>query len=141
VIGHALSRVAPDSTVHREVDRAFADGTRVPDLLYDDFERTTYNSYSGSRRGALDYRDERSLDRRLRGADRLFCVVLGSEDELIDGPGAARDWRALPGARIALLAGAGHSPMVEDPAATARRIDRFATASSGTPPAESCPAG
>jgi pimeloyl-ACP methyl ester carboxylesterase len=36
-----------------------------------------------------------------------------------------RAYRGIPGAKLAIVPGAGHSPIVERPAATARLILRF----------------
>jgi pimeloyl-ACP methyl ester carboxylesterase len=125
VIGHAISRVTPDSAVRDQVDLAFADGTDVPEVLYDDPKRATFNSFSGARAGNRDYRDEEPLDERLAGSGIRLHVVFGSEDELVDAKGAEA-WRSVPGARIAVLPGAGHSPIVERPGQMARIIAEFA---------------
>jgi len=125
VLGHASSRVTPDSAIRREVDRAFADGTDVPDVLYEDPKRATFNSFTGSRDGAQDYRDEKPLDERLAGTGVPLHVIFGSEDELTD-PDGAMEWGSVPGARIAVLPGRGHTPMVERPEQAARLIAEFA---------------
>lgn len=125
VIGHAISRVTPDSAVRRQIDLAFADGTEVPDLLYDDPKRATFNSFSGARAGNRAYRDEAPLDARLAGSGIRLHVVFGSEDELVD-PKGAEAWRSVPGARIAVLPGAGHTPFVDRPGQMARIIAEFA---------------
>ena len=78
VIGHALSRITPDSVVEKEVDRAFADGTDVPDVLYDDPDRATYNSFTGSRSGIREYRGDRPLDVRLERLGIPVWVVFGN---------------------------------------------------------------
>ncbi len=51
-------------------------------------------------------------------------MIFGSEDELVD-PKAAVEWD-VPNVRIAVLAGHGHTPMVEDPEPMARLIAEFA---------------
>lgn len=124
VIGHAISRVTTDSMIRKQVDLAFADGTDVPDRLYNDPKRATYNSFSGARAGNLAYRDDRPLDERLAGSGIPLDVIFGSEDELVD-PKAAGEWD-VPGVRFAVLKGAGHTPIVERPAQMARIIAEFA---------------
>lgn len=124
VLGHAISRVTPDSAVRKQVDLAFAGGTDVPELLYDDPKRATFNSFTGSRDGNREYREEKPLDERLAGSGIRLHVIFGSEDELVD-PKAAGEWD-VPGARIAVLPGRGHSPMVEAPERMARLIAAFA---------------
>ena len=53
-----------------------------------------------------------------------LLVVFGSQDELVD-PESAQGYRSVPGARVVMLDGVGHSPHVERPAATARLIADF----------------
>ncbi|HEX8053618.1 MAG TPA: alpha/beta hydrolase [Thermoleophilaceae bacterium] len=124
VLGHAISRVTPDSAIRKQVDLAFADGTDVPDVIYDDPKRATFNSFTGSRDGSREYRDEKPLDERLAGSGIRLHVIFGSEDELVD-PKAAEEWD-VPGVRVAVLPGRGHSPMVEEPERMARLIAEFA---------------
>jgi pimeloyl-ACP methyl ester carboxylesterase len=124
VLGHAISRVITDGMIRKQVDLAFADGTDVPNLLYDDPKRATFNSFSGSREGSREYRDEKPLDERLAGSRIPLDVIFGSEDELVDSK-AATEWD-VPGVRSAVLRGAGHAPMVERPGQVARIIAEFA---------------
>jgi pimeloyl-ACP methyl ester carboxylesterase len=124
VIGPALRRVLPHRAYRRQVDLAFADGTDVPDELYLDPERATFNSFTGSREGNRAYRMEKPLDERLAGSGIPVDVIFGSEDELVD-PKGAQAWD-LPHNRVAVLPGAGHSPMVERPGQMARIIAEFA---------------
>ena len=53
-----------------------------------------------------------------------LLVVFGSQDDLVD-PQSAQGYRSVPGARVVVLDGVGHSPHVERPAATARLIADF----------------
>jgi pimeloyl-ACP methyl ester carboxylesterase len=52
-------------------------------------------------------------------------VIFGEEDGRCRSSFAA-EYRAVPGARVELLEGLGHSPMVEDPAPTAALVRVFA---------------
>jgi 3-oxoadipate enol-lactonase len=57
--------------------------------------------------------------------DAPALVVAGEEDALT-GPAHARALSAaVPGARLELVAGSGHTPQVERPAALARLITDF----------------
>ena len=61
-----------------------------------------------------------------------LLVIFGTEDQVWDDPGAAAQaYRSVPGAQIATMPGAGHSPNVEEPAQTSRLILKFA-AGAGT---------
>ena len=56
-----------------------------------------------------------------------LLVIFGEEDQLYDDPAAAAQaYGDVPGARITIIPGAGHSPNVEKPARTARLVLRFA---------------
>ena len=125
VIGHALRRFLPNSAIRDNVDLAFADGTDVPDILYKDPERASYNSFTGSRDGNREYREEKPLDERLARSDIPVDVIFGSDDRLVDSDGA-RAWDGLADLRVAVLPGAGHSPIVERPGQMARIIAEFA---------------
>jgi pimeloyl-ACP methyl ester carboxylesterase len=54
-------------------------------------------------------------------------VIFGTEDERWPSSGAAA-FRVVPGARIELLVGVGHLPIMEDPQATAELLLDFAEA-------------
>jgi pimeloyl-ACP methyl ester carboxylesterase len=124
VVGHAISRATPDSAIREQIDLAFAEGTEVPDLLYDDPKRATYNSFAGARKGNRDFRDEKPLDVRLEGSGIPVDLVVGSEDELVDAKGV-EEWD-LPNLRRVTLKGAGHTPFVERPGQLAGIIAEFA---------------
>jgi pimeloyl-ACP methyl ester carboxylesterase len=124
VLGQAVMRVASDGMIGNGLESAFADGFDVPDEFVEDVQDMTYTSYDDSHRGADDYSDERGLADRLADETVPLLVVFGSEDELVD-PDSAQGYRKVPGARIVVLDGVGHSPHVERPAATARLVEDF----------------
>ena len=124
VVGHTLRRLLPDRAYDRQVDLAFRDDTDVPDELYDDPHRATFTSFRESRDATVDYRAEKPLDVRLEKTGIRLHVIFGAEDELVDSKGAL-EWD-VPGVRIAVLPGHGHSPQVEDPEKMARLIADFA---------------
>jgi pimeloyl-ACP methyl ester carboxylesterase len=124
VLGQAIDRVVPDSMIRSGLESAFADGFDVPDQFVEDFRDMTYTSYDDSHRGSDDYNDESGLAERLSGESLPLLVIFGSEDDLVD-PDSAQGYRTVPGARIVVLDGVGHSPHVERPSATARLIENF----------------
>jgi pimeloyl-ACP methyl ester carboxylesterase len=124
VLGQAIDRVVPDAMVRDGLESAFADGFDVPDRFVEDFRDMTYTSYDDSHRGADDYSKESGLAERLAGQSVPLLVVFGSQDKLVD-PNSAQGYRTVPGARVVVLDGVGHSPHVERPAATARLIADF----------------
>ena len=126
VLGQAIRRVVPDSMIRKGLESAFADGFDVPDRFVDDFRDMTYTSYDDSRAAADDYREGAGLDERLLD-ERVpvpLLVIFGSQDEIAE-PKSAQEYRVVPGARIVLMDGAGHSPHVEKPDETARLVRNF----------------
>ncbi len=125
VLGPAISRLAPERMVHAEVESTFIPEFDPPTELLDDVERTTWSSFSGSGEEGADYRDARPLDRRLAGERIPVTAVFGRRDSVVD-PASSRRYATIPGARIVLLGGLGHSPQVESPRRTAGVILSFA---------------
>src|SRR5207247_1672319 len=73
------------------------------------------------------YEDAQPLDTRIRDANVPLLVIFGTEDQLWKDPEvAAHAYSDVPGAEIHMIPGAGHSPNVEKPGATARLILGFA---------------
>jgi pimeloyl-ACP methyl ester carboxylesterase len=124
VLGQAINRLVPDSMVRNGLGSAFAEGFDVPDRFVDDFRDMTYTSYDDSHRGSDDYSEERGLAERLADESVPLLVVFGAEDDLVE-PESAQGYRKVPGARIVVLDGVGHSPHVERPRATARLVNDF----------------
>ena len=124
VLGQAIDRVVPDAMIRNGLESAFAKGFDVPDRFVEDFRDMTYTSYDDSHRGSDDYSKESGLAERLRDESAPLLVVFGSQDELVD-PESAQGYRSVPGARVVMLDGVGHSPHVERPDATARLIADF----------------
>ncbi|MGH2980380.1 MAG: alpha/beta fold hydrolase [Solirubrobacterales bacterium] len=124
VLGQAIKRIVPDGMIRNGLESAFADGFEVPDRFVEDFREMTYTSYDDSHRGSDDYSKESGLAERLADDSVPLLVIFGSDDELVD-PESAQGYRRVPGARIVVLDGVGHSPHVERPAATARLIENF----------------
>jgi pimeloyl-ACP methyl ester carboxylesterase len=130
VVGETIWRVTPDFAIRDGYDTAFAPDFEVGnfgDVIVDDFRAMTYTSYDTSPSEAEDYENERPLDQRVQEAAVPLLVIFGAEDQLYDDPAEAADAYAdVPGARIELIQGAGHSPNVEKPGRTARLILDFA---------------
>jgi pimeloyl-ACP methyl ester carboxylesterase len=65
------------------------------------------------------FRTERQTPDRLKALDPVqpLLVIFGSRDALIPAA-SAKLFEAVPGARVEVVEGAGHSPMVEAPEKT-----------------------
>jgi len=132
VLGEAAWRLAPDSLVENGYGSAFAPGFDVesgfpnPDQIVDDFRAMTYTAFAEARDGNDDFREEIALDERITRIAVPLLSVFGAEDQICNPGDSQAAYETVPGARTATIEGAGHSPNVEKPAATARLIEEFA---------------
>jgi pimeloyl-ACP methyl ester carboxylesterase len=125
VIGEAASRIVPDFMVESQLGEAFAPGFDTPDYALDDFRELTYSAYKKSASAGGDFREEKSLTRRLAAARRPVLAVFGSEDQIVDVDGSLAEYRKVPRAEVHELRGVGHSPPVEKPGELVRLIRAF----------------
>lgn len=125
VIGQAINRVLPDSMIEQAYADAFQEGFDVPDYVVDDFRSMTYTSYDDSARLSNEYSDEEPLQERLAATGIPFMDIQGTADRLVD-PSVVEAYREVPGARIEMLPGVGHSPPIEQPAEVASLLAEFA---------------
>jgi pimeloyl-ACP methyl ester carboxylesterase len=87
----------------------------------------THRALAGTSRGSDDYLRQRSLPGRLAALGLPVLVVVGADDHRWRSSSAAA-YRTVPGARVELLPGVGHTPMQEDPQTTATLLLNFAAA-------------
>ena len=121
VIGPALERVVPDSKIREELSKAFAEGFDVPDEFVEDVKDMTFTAFSESGTAGTDFADAKRLDDRIAATGLPVTVVFGAEDRIVD-PASADDFRDIPGAKVVLLPGVGHTPQMERPARSAALI-------------------
>jgi pimeloyl-ACP methyl ester carboxylesterase len=126
VLGPALWQVTPDFAIKDGLGAAFAPGYDVPDAFVEDFDRMTYTAYGESPDAEDDYSGAIPLDRRIARTGVPLLAIFGAEDQIYDSKKALAAYARVPGARTALIPGAGHSPNVEKPAKTAELVLRFA---------------
>jgi pimeloyl-ACP methyl ester carboxylesterase len=128
VIGPALKQVAPDSTIHKELSKAFHEGFDFPDSFVDDVKAMTYTSFAESYEGGRDFTASERLDDRIASTRLPVTVIFGADDRIVN-PESADDYRDIPGAKVVVLPGIGHTPQMEAPARAAalvRERDRSA---------------
>jgi pimeloyl-ACP methyl ester carboxylesterase len=126
VIGQTMRRIATDGTIKEGLKQAFADGYDVPDAFVDDFNKLTYTAYKKTYDESADYVDEGHLADDIRSVRAPRLVIFGSDDQLVEPPlEAAQYFREKFGVRTVIVPNAGHSPMVEQPAAVARLLTRL----------------
>jgi pimeloyl-ACP methyl ester carboxylesterase len=85
----------------------------------------THRAFAGAMRAPLNYLGHRSLPDRLSALGLPVLVIFGADDQRWRSSSAAA-FRAVPGARVELLPGVGHTPMMEDPQTTGKLLRDFA---------------
>jgi pimeloyl-ACP methyl ester carboxylesterase len=122
-IGPAMKRLATDGTIRDGLGQAFEKGFDVPGVFVDDFNKLTYTAYKKTYDESGDYVDQGDFARDLKTVRVPRLVIFGKDDRLVEPAAEAADfYRHEFGVRVEIVPGAGHSPMVEQPAATARLL-------------------
>jgi len=104
----------------------FAPGFKVPDKFVADLEQLTYRAFNSGHAGGVDYERSKPVFERLAaiGQTPPLLVITGAQDPLVT-PEKAKLYEQVPGAKVATVEGAGHSPMVEKPEQTLSLIKDF----------------
>jgi pimeloyl-ACP methyl ester carboxylesterase len=101
-------------------------GYEIPAELLDEVRAMTLHSLTTTMQASRDYLEERPLPDRLAPLGQPLLVIFGAEDRRWR-PSSAADYRAVPGTRIEILPGLGHTPILEDPPRTAATLLAFTT--------------
>lgn len=127
VVGPLLWRLKTEATVRKAMRSAFARPVEIPLALVDGLMGMTHPAFAGTMRAPLEYMREGSLSERLAVLGLPVLIIFGSQDQRWR-PESAAAYRDLPEARVELLMGVGHTPMVEDPQRTSKLLREFCTA-------------
>jgi pimeloyl-ACP methyl ester carboxylesterase len=121
--------VAPETktAIRKAARTGFTRPVDIPDAMIQDVLGMTYRAFAGTMRAPLDYLGQRSLADRLAALGLPVLVIFGADDRRWRSSSAAA-YRVVPGARVELLPGVGHSPPQEDPQATGKLLLDFAAA-------------
>lgn len=108
-----------DEQLHQFASTAFSRaGYRIPQELLDEVRAMTYHSLTATMQATVAYLQQRALPDRLADLGKPLLVIFGEDDRRWRSSSAA-DYRTVPGAKVELLPGLGHSPILEDPPRTA----------------------
>lgn len=126
VVGELLSRFTTDDTIREMLGQGFAPGFPVPEKFVADFKQLTYAAFRTGHDGNIAYETEKPVVERLAALEPVppLLAIFGSRDALI-APESAKLYEHVPGARMVILDGPGHSPMVEAPEKTLALIKDF----------------
>jgi pimeloyl-ACP methyl ester carboxylesterase len=129
--GRLLWRLRTKATIRKALSSAFTRPVDIPDAIIEATLGMTHRAVAGTARGSLAYLRRRSLPDRLASLDLPVLVIFGTDDKRWRSSSAAA-YRDVPGARVELRPGVGHTPMMEDPQTTGTLLLEFA-ASAGQP--------
>ncbi|MGW7102493.1 alpha/beta fold hydrolase [Streptomyces sp. NPDC054838] len=123
-----LSQWPPtDAQIRRFASTAFSrPGYRIPAELLDDVRCMTLHSLTATMQATRDFLEQQALPARLAPLGKPLLVIFGADDRRWRSSSAA-DYLAVPGAKVELLPGLGHSPILEDPPRTATPLLAFTT--------------
>ncbi|MET8629120.1 alpha/beta fold hydrolase [Kitasatospora sp. NPDC004669] len=99
-------------------------GYRIPEELLDDVRGMTHHTFTTTMRATRSYLEQRALPDRLAVLGKPLLVIFGEDDRRWRSSSAS-DYRAVPGSKVELLPGLGHSPLLEDPQRTATPLLAF----------------
>ena len=123
--GRLLWGLRTDATIRNAMRSAFTRPVEIPDAIIASARGMTYRAVAGTMRGSLNYLRQRSVPARLAALGLPVLVIFGTDDKRWRSSSAAA-YRAVPGARVELLPGVGHTPMMEDPQTTGALLLDFA---------------
>jgi pimeloyl-ACP methyl ester carboxylesterase len=129
VLGEALrSTFITNGEVKSALQSAFAPHYPVPPQFITDFWHMTYTSYTQSHSADSGYLQRQPLAARLSALGLPVLAIYGAQDSIVSPTAMREDYATIPHVQVVAIAGAGHSPMVEKPYATAQSLLPFAAA-------------
>ncbi|MFC8866448.1 alpha/beta fold hydrolase [Streptomyces sp. NPDC057148] len=114
-----------EEQIRRFASTGFRAGHPIPQELVDDLRGMTYHAVTAAMRASTAYLSRQALPDRLAVLGKPLLVIFGDQDRRWHPPSAA-DYRAVPGAEVEMLRGAGHTPILEEPRRTAGLLLAFA---------------
>ncbi len=115
-----------DQQIREAMSSAFGrPGYEAPASLVADVRGMSFAGFTAAQRGAVEYLARQPVPDRLTALGTPVLVLFGEDDRRWRPSTSLAAYRAVPGARVVSLPGAGHSPILEDPAATAEALLAF----------------
>jgi pimeloyl-ACP methyl ester carboxylesterase len=123
--GRLLWRLRTEATIRRAMATAVTRPVDIPGAIIEATLGMTHRALAETARGSDYYMRQRNLPDRLAALGLPVLVIFGAEDARYPSSSAAA-YRTVPGARVELLPGVGHTPMLEDPRTTSKLLLDFA---------------
>ena len=125
--GALLWRLFTPLIVRQSLSSAFTRPVERPKALAASARGMTHHALTSTADASMAYLFDRPIPDRLRRLYLPALVIFGTEDKRWR-PSSADDYRGVPGVRVELLPGVGHTPMYEDPRRTGELLTQFAAA-------------
>ncbi len=122
-----------DAMIRKGISAPTARPVDIPGDAVADLRNITYRTFRKVLRCNAAYIAERSVPERLAGLHVPVLVIFGAADPRYE-PSSAHQYGAVPDARVELLPGVGHVPILEAPEATSELLLGFTAAAAGRPP-------
>jgi pimeloyl-ACP methyl ester carboxylesterase len=110
--GRLLWPLRIEATIRKAMRTAFTRPVDIPDALIEDARGMTHRALTATSRASLSYLRQRSLPARLAALGVPMLVIFGTDDHRWRSSSATA-YDIVPGARVELLPGVGHTPMLE----------------------------
>ncbi len=130
-VGALIWRMRSTRMLRRAIEATGARPVDVPAAMVADFKRISYRTFRSVLRANTAYIAERSVPARLGPLGLRVLVLFGDEDPRW-APSSAHQYEAVSTARVEMLPGVGHMPMLEAPDATCRLLLEFTAARART---------
>ena len=129
-LGPLIWSIRSDAWIRKGASATAARPVEVPDEMVADVRGIKYRTMRTVLRQYTAYLTERSVPERLAALNVPVLVICGAADPRWD-PASARQYDAVPNARVEMLPGVGHLPILETPDTTSKLLLGFAA--TGTP--------
>jgi pimeloyl-ACP methyl ester carboxylesterase len=132
-LGPLLWPMRSDAMIRKGIIATTARPVVIPGDVVEDLKNTTYRTFRKVLRRNAAYVAERGVPERLADLDVPVLVIFGGADPRYE-PSSAHQYDAVPDARVEMLPGVGHVPILEAPETTSELLLGFTATVTGTPP-------
>jgi pimeloyl-ACP methyl ester carboxylesterase len=122
-----------DAMIRKGINATTARPVDIPGDAVADMRNITYRTFRKVLRRNAAYVAERSVPERLADLDVPVLVIFGASDPRYE-PSSAHQYDAVPNARVEMLPGVGHMPILEAPETTSVLLLGFTATAADTPP-------
>ena len=122
-----------DAMIRKGISAMTARPVDIPGDAVADLRNITYRTFRKVLHCNAAYVAERSVPERLADLDVPVLVIFGAADPRYE-PSSAHQYDAVPSARVEMLPGVGHVPILEAPETTSELLLGFTATAADTPP-------